>query len=121
MLELIKELIAYKYACRIHHWQAKNYGQHLLYDRLAENIDRFVDDLAEKVFMASGDSQVITSDILNPQLINLDMVEMTTGILELIDGLKKENQEPEGIPTLLGDISKDFLTKLALVRMENGE
>lgn len=121
MLELIQRLIAYKYACKLRHWQSSNYGMHLLYDRLIEDIDGWVDDLAEKMFMASGEAGSLTADILDPQYVEADIVTACTQILELVDRLVVENQEPEGIPSLLGDISKDFLTKLALVRIENGE
>lgn len=121
MLELIQRLIAYKYACKLKHWHASNYGAHLLYDRLLENIDTWVDDLAEKIFMASGEASSLAPEILNPQYVETDIVSACTKILELIDRLVSENSEPEGIPSLLGDISKDFLTKLALARMENGE
>lgn len=121
MLELIQELIAFKYACKLKHWQARNYGQHLLYDRLIENIDKWVDDIAEKIFMASGEAEQLDYNILSPELVNTDLTENIRQLLEKIEQLKVENAEPEGIPTLLGDISKDFLTKLALVRMENGE
>lgn len=120
MLKLIAELVAFKYACKIKHWQSSAYGAHLLYDRLAENIDRWIDDIAEKIFMAAGASEALTRDILNPQCVNTDIVAACTHILDLIDLLVSENSEPEGIPSLLGDISKDFLTKLALARMENG-
>lgn len=121
MLELIQRLIAYKYACKLRHWQARNYGAHLLYDRLIENVDNWVDDLAEKIYMAAGEAGALTQDILNPQYVETDIVGACTHILELIDRLASDNSEPEGVPSLLGDISKDFLTKLALARMENGE
>lgn len=121
MLELIQRLIAYKYACKLCHWQADDYGAHLLYDRLIENVDGWIDDLAEKIYMASGEAASLTPEILNPQYMETDIVSTCTHILELIDRLASENSEPEGIPSLLGDISKDFLTKLALARMENGK
>lgn len=121
MLELIQQLIAFKYACKLNHWQAKSYGAHLLYDRLIENIDDFVDDIAEKVYMASGSAAELSPDILRPELVNTDLVEAIAGILEKIDELLASPEQPEGIPTLLGDISKDFLTKLALARLDNGK
>lgn len=121
MFELLQELIAYKYACKIKHWQSLNYGEHLLYDRLIENVDNFVDDIAEKAYMSAGNASAINSDILCGDLINLDLYEMINSILERIDAFVDENDAPEGILTLLGDVSKDFLTKLALVRMENAQ
>lgn len=89
----------------------------MLYDRLIENIDKWVDDIAEKIFMASGEAEQLDYNILRPELVNTDLTESIRQLLEKIEQLKAENAEPEGIPTLLGDISKDFLTKLALVRM----
>lgn len=121
MLELIQRLIAFKYACKLRHWQSTNYGMHLLYDRLIEHIDGWVDDVVEKIFMSAGEAQALGPDVLNSQYVETDIVSSCTQILELIDRLVTENSEPEGIPSLLGDISKDFLTKLALARMENGE
>ncbi|MBS4773118.1 MAG: hypothetical protein KHX55_02445 [Proteobacteria bacterium] len=121
MFELLRELIAYKYACKLKHWQSTNYGMHLLYDRLIENVDKFVDDIAEKAYMSSGAADSLTAEILNSSLINLDVAEMITSILDKIDMIMTDDETPEGIKTLLGDISKDFLTKLALARMENGE
>ena len=121
MLELLQNLIAYKYACKLKHWQSSNYGMHLLYDRLIENVDGWVDDIAEKVYMAAGAAEQLNEDILRPELINKDIAEMAASVLEKIEELLNEKDQPDGVATLLSDISKDFLTKLALVRMEDGE
>ena len=47
MYELIRHLIAFKYACKINHWSTDNYSKHLLFDRLSEDIDDWVDSIAE--------------------------------------------------------------------------
>nr|DAQ17240.1 MAG TPA: DpsA protein [Caudoviricetes sp.] len=121
MLELLQSLIAYKYAGKLKHWQSSNYGMHLLYDRLIENVDGWVDDIAEKVYMAAGVAEQLNKDILRSELINEDIAESITFILEKIEELLDDEEQPDGVATLLSDISKDFLTKLALARMENGE
>ena len=56
-----------------------------------------------------------------PELINKDITEMAASVLEKIEELLNDKEQPDGVATLLSDISKDFLTKLALVRMEDGE
>ena len=45
MYELLQHLIAFKYACKINHWSTDNYSQHLLFDRLSEDIDTWVDEI----------------------------------------------------------------------------
>ena len=76
MYILMQHLIAFKYACKINHWSTDNYSKHLLFDRLTEDIDNWVDSIAEDYFMADNNKKVFKSDILNPKLINRDLVKM---------------------------------------------
>ena len=47
MYELLQKLIAFKYACKINHWSTNKYSSHLLFDRLTNDIDTWVDEIAE--------------------------------------------------------------------------
>ena len=58
MYELIQHLIAFKYACKVNHWSTDNYSKHLLFDRLSEDIDTWVDEIAETYFMASDNKKI---------------------------------------------------------------
>ena len=68
MYELMQRLIAFKYSCKIHHWSTNNYAMHLLFDRLTEQIDDWVDAIAERYFMAEDNKKIFKSDILNPKI-----------------------------------------------------
>ena len=54
MYTLMQHLIAFKYASKINHWSTDSYSEHLLYDRLTQDIDTFVDDIAESHFMSQN-------------------------------------------------------------------
>ena len=49
MYTLMQHLIAFKYSCKINHWSTDNYSKHLLFDRLNEDIDTWVDEIAETI------------------------------------------------------------------------
>ena len=64
MYELLQHLIAFKYACKINHWTTDKYAPHLLFDRLTEEIDDWVDNISEAYFMALDNKDVFKANIL---------------------------------------------------------
>ena len=62
MYELLQHLIAFKYACKINHWSSDKYAEHLLFDRLSENIDNWVDSISECYFMATDNKNVFQAN-----------------------------------------------------------
>ena len=70
MYELLQRLVAFKYACKINHWKSVAYAPHLLFDRLTEDIDTWVDTVAESHFMAADEKNVFKPDLLNPKMID---------------------------------------------------
>ncbi len=117
MYELMQKLIAFKYACKIHHWSTDNYAMHLLFDRLADQIDGWVDNIAERHFMAMSDKDVFNSDILNPKLITHDLIKMCKDTIIYVDKIVKKNELNDGMISLLTDIESGLLNKLALVKL----
>ncbi len=117
MYELIQNLIAFKYACKINHWSTDSYSQHLLFDRLTERVDDWADNVAESYFMADDNKKVFKSDLLDPRLINRNLVKMIELILSHLEELQEDDELNEGAKSLLGDIEADFLTKLALAKL----
>ncbi len=117
MYELIQHLIAFKYACKINHWRSDKYAPHLLYDRLTEDIDTWVDTIAESHFMALDNKKVFKPDLLNPKLINSNLVAMCETIIEYLEKLQGDDDLNEGAMSLLGDIESGFLSKLALAKL----
>ncbi len=118
MYELMQHMIAFKYACKINHWSTNKYAPHLLYDRLTEDIDTWTDSIAEVHFMATGNTDVFKADILNPKLINRDLIKMCDAIIERLEKLQGDDDLNEGVTSLLGDIEVGFLNKLALAKLQ---
>lgn len=117
MYILMQHLIAFKYACKINHWSTDNYSKHLLFDRLTEDIDNWVDSIAEDYFMADNNKKVFKSDILNPKLINRDLVKMCLIIISHLEELQTDGETNEGMNSLLSAIEEGFLNKLALAKL----
>ena len=118
MYILIQHLIAFKYACKINHWSTDNYSKHLLFDRLSEDIDTWVDSIAEDYFMADDNKKVFKPDILNPKLINRDLKKMCLTIISHLEELQTDGETNEGLNSLLSAIEEGFLNKLALAKLE---
>ncbi len=117
MYELMQHLIAFKYACKINHWRTDSYAPHLLFDRLSEDLDTWADQIAETYFMAMDNKKVFKADILNPKLIDSDLVKMCESIISHLEELQNDDELNEGALSLLGDIEAGFLNKLALAKL----
>lgn len=117
MYTLMQHLIAFKYASKINHWSTDSYSEHLLYDRLTQDIDTFVDDIAESHFMSQNKKDIFKPDLLNAKLINKNLVKMCETIIEYLEKLQNDNDLNEGDLSLLGDIESAFLGKLALAKL----
>lgn len=117
MYILMQHLIAFKYACKINHWSTDNYSKHLLFDRMTEDIDNWVDSIAEDYFMADDNKKVFKPDILNPKLINRDLVKMCLIIISHLEELQTDGETNEGMNSLLSAIEEGFLNKLALAKL----
>ncbi|MBP5795148.1 MAG: hypothetical protein J6W41_03990 [Alphaproteobacteria bacterium] len=117
MYELLQHLIALKYSCKINHWATDDYSRHLLYDRLGEGIDTFVDKIAERYFMSRDEKNVFNANILNPGLIELDIVKKCMQLIELIERMIADQEVNQGMTSLLTDIESELLNKVALARL----
>lgn len=117
MYELMQHLIAFKYACKINHWSTTEYAAHLLYDRLAEDVDDWIDKIAESHFMAGDEKSVFKPDLLAPKMISRNIVAMCESIISHLEELQEDDELNEGAKSLLGDIEAVFLVKLALAKL----
>ncbi len=117
MYELMQHLIAFKYACKINHWSTNQYAPHLLFDRLTENIDTWVDSIAESYFMADDNKKIFKADLLNPKLVNRDLVKSCESIITHLEEIQDDDDINEGIASLLSAIEEGFLGKLALAKL----
>lgn len=117
MYELLQHLIAFKYGCKINHWSTNDYSKHLLFDRLNEDIDTWVDEIAETYFMANDNKKIFKPDILNPKFVNQNLTQHCETIIMLLEKLIEDDDTNEGIDSLLSSIEEGFLNKLALVKL----
>lgn len=117
MYELMQHLIAFKYACKLNHWTTDKYSPHLLYDRLTEDLDTWVDNIAEYYYMATDNKKFLKSDLLNPKLIDKNLVKMCETIISKLEELLNGKDLNEGMTSLLSSIEEGFLGKLALAKL----
>lgn len=117
MYELLQNLIAFKYACKINHWSTDDYSSHLQFDRLAEEIDTWVDAIAESYFMARDMKKAFKPDLLNPKMIDKNLVKMCQQIISRLEDLQTDDDLDEGMKSILGDVEALFLDKLALAKL----
>lgn len=117
MLELLERLIAFKYSCKLNHWKTNEYAKHLLFDRLQEDIDDLVDNIAEEYFMSSAKQNELDKEIFNIEYIDKDLVKLSIEVKEHIEMIVNKYSYNQGILSLLGNISESFDEKLALLKL----
>ena len=117
MYELLQHLIALKYSCKINHWSTDDYSRHLLFDRLSEDIDDWIDKIAERYFMATEDKNVFKANILNPKFIDQDIVRKCMQLIEIIERMIANQEVNQGMQSLLTDVESGLLNKLALAKL----
>lgn len=118
MYELLQHMLAFKYACKINHWSTSEYAAHLLFDRLTEDVDTWIDTVAESYFMARDNKKVFKPDLLNPKLVDRDLVKMCEKIISLLEDLQENDDLDDGTKSILGDIEAAFLGKVALAQLQ---
>ena len=107
MQKLIHYLIIFKHACQFNHWSADGHAQHLLLDRLSYGIDDMVNSI---------NPIEIKPELLNPKSTNTNLLKISKNIIKELKKLQKDDSLDKDARLLLGNMEKDFLFKLALVR-----
>lgn len=118
MFELTQRLVAFKYSCKLNHWMTTSYSQHLLFDRLQEDIDEYVDSIAEKYFMGFNKKLELSKEILNTNYINGDLNKLVSSIIDFIEEISEKEHLTHGIQALLDDLCETFCEKRALLTMK---
>lgn len=118
MFELMQKLVAFKYSCKLNHWYTTSYSEHLLFDRLQEDIDDFVDNIAEQYFMSLGKKKEITKNLLDPKLINQDLGKFIKDIIDHIEKISEKEEFTHGVQALLDSICQEFCEKQGLNSMK---
>lgn len=118
MIELVQRMVAFKYSCKLNHWNTDSYSMHLLYDRLQEDLDDLVDDVAEQYFMANKKASELTKDVLKTEYVNKDLEKGIKDIIGLIEKMMHKEEFTEGEQSMLSGLSQTFYGKLALVHLK---
>lgn len=118
MFELMQKLVAFKYSCKLNHWTTTSYSQHLLFDRLQEDIDELVDGIGEMYFMGLNKKAELSNSLLNPAYINSDLSKSVLDIIDTVKSLSEKEELTHGMQALLDDICKAFCAKKALLTMK---
>ena len=130
MNEIIAMLLAIKNFSKDIHYNCKGdafYSKHLLCDRIADNIDEFIDSIKETIFMARIEEMLTSKQYLGkaiqriPDLGNDDresfrrldfLITNTLSIIEELDNMST------GEANLLGNIAENLQNSLALLNRQ---
>lgn len=123
-LMLINNLNYIYNSAKVLHWNASGleyYADHLLYDRISENIHDLIDGLVETCVIPLQKSDDINFDFTqgfvcnevaaNPRVL-LDKI---VKVIKDIDTLVKFKEYPEGMKSYLTDMSAQLLVKAGLI------
>lgn len=127
MQKILITLIALKQAIKQYHWQAKSYQEHILADKLEEDLEGYIDEVAElSVLLLPNDKHLEAKLLLGKASLFLaDKQEITLmSILELLGDLQEEitdfNDKTEdlGFKDLCGRLSNTLLRKAYLIQVQ---
>lgn len=131
--KIIGLLIALKESIKAVHYSVKGesaYAKHLLADRIYENLDEQIDTIKEALFLSSNEKLLSVKDYLNiaadlsikisdDDKNNFIFIQhLIIDTLQEIENLKHNQNFTAGELTVMDDIAKTLLTKLALVNMQ---
>ena len=116
--------LIYAYAKTLH-WNATDYGDHLLFDRISEEIHDLIDGLVETCIIPLQKKDEIKEDFVSSIFTNADakvtniqiedLINLIVETINLCDAESKIEKMPEGVKTYLTDISKTLLLKGGLL------
>lgn len=128
MQEILILLIAIKQYIKQYHWQAKSYQEHILADKLEEDLEDYIDEVAELSIVAElSEKQVKAKDLLDKAaqcLGNEDKVDLLS-IMNLFVSLSdevnafEEKAEALGLKDLCGRLSNTILRKIYLIHLQD--
>lgn len=125
MFKLIVYLELIRLTSKHLHYHVKGpnfYSDHLLTDRIQENIIDYIDSIKENYYMASGEEVPSEYSIINKIKILLppeptleDLQYFITAALEIMNTIKTENKISQISQEVLGDIISNLTNSLGLL------
>lgn len=101
------------------HWTATDYGDHLLYDRIAEGIFDNIDEIMEGAFIPFYNLPLensILAKTLRDNATPQKLVDLLENAIEFIEKCLKNNDVLEAVKNILSNVSSELLVKQMLLR-----
>lgn len=127
MQKILIILIAIKQYIKQYHWQAKSYQEHILADKLEEDIDDYIDEVAElSVVGEYDDKQLKAKDLLAKasQVVKddsqADLMSLAKLFVELGESVNafEEKAGALGLKDLCGRLSNTIMRKVYLINLQ---
>lgn len=125
MLDVLSRLTAIKHYAKDIHYNAKGdsfYAVHLLMDRIADDLDGFIDSINEVYYLGAGNLPPKSREVLKvaeayiPSVIDIQFLKnLISTTLDVLDSVKDENR---AVNSLLDSISQDLKLKLGLLNRQ---
>ena len=125
MLDVLSRLTAIKHYAKDIHYNARGdsfYAVHLLMDRIADDLDGFIDSINEIYYLGAGNLPPQSRDVLMvaeayiPSVIDIQFLKnLISTTLDVLDSVNDENR---AVNSLLDSISQDLKLKLGLLNRQ---
>ena len=128
MEKLLIILVALKQVIKQYHWLAKSYQEHILADKLEEDLEDYSDEVAELALVVDQTVNVEAKHLLEraANYLNgkpVDLQSLGELFTELLEHLQSVNDQSKllGISDLTGRLSNSVLRKLYLIKLQLGK
>ena len=126
MKDILVTLIALKQYIKQYHWQAKSYQEHILADKLEEDLEDYIDETAElSVVVEQSDEHLQANGLLDVAAKILpegkaELQQVALLLIRLNQQLKelKPKAGEMGVEDLLSRLSNSILRKIYLIHLQ---
>lgn len=127
MKDILVTLIALKQYIKQYHWQAKSYQEHILADKLEEDLEDYIDETAElSVVVEQTDEHLQAGKLLDeastilPEGADSTLRQIALLLVALNDNLKdsKPKVGEMGVEDLFSRLSNSILRKIYLIHLQ---
>lgn len=116
--DLATQVVNIYFAAKNCHWFSKTYGNHLLFDRIADGLLDHLDALMETGLMSSEKYYPITFSVVTADNVNHYITTLWDMLQKLLDSIQASiNVFPEAVKNELSGLSQDVQTKINLLSM----
>lgn len=127
MKDILVTLIALKQYIKQYHWQAKSYQEHILADKLEEDLEDYIDETAElSVVVEQTDEHLQAGKLLSEaaNIVSEDNESHLRKIAYLLVALNEDLKELKpkvgemGVEDLFSRLSNSILRKIYLIHLQ---